>query len=80
MKPAYKFSEVLERTNTHSGAKRICISMITNPRAADDVVRMTRQANEALDVPISVLVTPTVLKKEHLESLRSAGADAIGLR
>ena len=41
---------------------RICVSMITHPRAENDCVEMVRRLYSPGGVPVSVLVSPTLLK------------------
>jgi biotin synthase len=59
--------------------KRICISMITNPRARDDTRKITGILRSSFDIPVSVLVSPTIIDEEDLRSYRGAGADRIGV-
>ena len=59
---------------------RICISMLTNSRAARDTEIVCRRLREALpDIPVSLLISPTVAHREDLLAFREAGADKIGV-
>lgn len=59
--------------------KRVCISMLTNRRALADTVAITRAVREAVDVPVSVLVAPTIVGVRDLLAFRDAGVDKIGV-
>lgn len=59
--------------------KRICISMLTNSRAPRDAAEICRRLRQAIDIPVSMLVSPTILTRRNLEELRDAGADKIGV-
>jgi len=58
---------------------RICISMITHPRAVRDTIIVTEKLITDVDLPISLLISPTVLKRDNLVSFKCAGADKIGI-
>ncbi len=59
--------------------KRICISMITNGRARADAGYITSRLRSSFDVPVSMLISPTILSVEDLMAYRQAGADRIGV-
>lgn len=59
--------------------KRVCISMLTNSRAPRDAAEICRRLRKAIDIPVSMLVSPTILTRRNLEELREAGADKIGV-
>ena len=75
--PLEKIIAGIVAKQTH--VKRICISMITNKRAIDDTVSITRRLREAVDIPVSVLVAPTIVGTEELQAFKDAGADKIGV-
>lgn len=79
--PVYRLEQVIEKTKEHSGQfQRICISMITRSRAFDDTVIITEKIHKELPQPISILITPTILRgRDELEILKEAGADMIGI-
>lgn len=60
---------------------RICVSMITHPRAADDSLAIVRKLRAATSIPISVLVSPTLIAdtKAFFTLLKQAGADRVGV-
>ncbi|HHV78894.1 MAG TPA: radical SAM protein [Firmicutes bacterium] len=78
--PVYPLEQVLSalREGEH-GLKRVCISMITQKRAVEDSIKVVRLTREACDLPISVLISPTVMKREDLLALKQAGAERIGV-
>lgn len=87
--PAYKLAAIMEtlsRPPQAAAAKvqklgRICISMITHPRAAADCLTIVRQVQAAAQLPVSVLASPTVLTDPgtFFQELKAAGAERIGI-
>jgi lipoyl synthase len=65
--------------NAPDYVSRICISMITHPRAKNDVLKLCRQLSDVTDKSISLLIAPTLLKKDDLKSMKDSGADRIGV-
>ena len=59
--------------------KRTCISMITNGKCTNDTVRMTERLSAHTALPVSVLISPTIMETEDLRKLKDAGADKIGI-
>lgn len=43
--------------------KRVCISMVTNRRAVQDTATICAQLRAAVDVPVSLLIAPTIVTK-----------------
>lgn len=78
--PEYPFDEIigsiLKRQNR---VKRICISMITNGRSVRDTKEICSGLRSSFDIPVSLLISPTILKYSDLEDFRSAGADKTGV-
>lgn len=58
---------------------RVCLSMVTNRRARADVSAVARRITEKIDLPFSVLISPTIIKPADLEEYRESGADMIGV-
>lgn len=78
--PVHVLEDIVEAIDQRRDrVKRVCLSMLANPRCVDDTRRICRHLREALDVPVSVLVSPTVLTRRDLESFREAGADKVGV-
>jgi len=54
--------------------RRVCISMITHQRAVEDTIYLTERFHREVGLPISILMTPTIMKTEDLYSLKKHGA------
>ena len=61
------------------GLRRVCLSMVTHPRAYGDAVEISRRITTATGLPLSALITPTLIPKGGLEELRDAGVGRIGV-
>ncbi len=72
-------ADVLDRVAKNRVVARTCLSMITNSRSVTDTIALTRQIAETTRKPVSVLIAPTLIRREHLEALLTAGADRIGV-
>ncbi len=59
--------------------RRTCISMITNGRCRRDTIAMTQRLKKETRIPISILISPTVLKIDDLKAMKESGADMIGV-
>jgi biotin synthase len=78
--PAFPLDRVLEAIVARKDRiGRICISMLTNSRAPRDVATICRSLREAADIPVSALISPTIMTRKDLEALRDAGVDKIGV-
>ncbi len=78
--PTYSLDEIIERISERlDKVKRICISMITHKRAINDTKEICARLRSSFDVPVSLLIAPTILNKGDLLDFRSAGADKIGV-
>ena len=76
----YPTAEVLERTaSAPAWVQRICISMITHPRAQADTLAICKEAVRRTNLPVSLLIAPTLLSLDDLVDMRQAGADRIGV-
>ena len=54
--------------------------MVTHDRALDDACTIIQDLRENTDLPVSGLLSPTVMKgKADLEKVRNAGADRVGI-
>ncbi len=58
---------------------RVCVAMVQDKRAYPDLVEITRRIRRRSDVPISALVTATLLDVAKLAAIRDAGADIVGI-
>jgi biotin synthase len=74
--PSYVTDDIIARAAVKRDAfERVCLSMITHPRALDDTFTLTARLHEELELPVSVLVNPTMMGDGDLEALKEAGAD-----
>ena len=53
--------------------------MITNKRARKDSLEIIKILRQNLDIPISLLISPTILEKNDLHGFKENGADMIGI-
>jgi biotin synthase len=78
--PTYSLKEITERIAARQDrVKRICISMITNSRSVGDTRAICHKLRSRFDVPVSLLISPTLLKREDLQDFKAAGADKVGV-
>ena len=78
--PRYSLDEIIERISDRCDrVKRICISMITNRRAVSDTKDICMRLRSAFDIPVSLLISPSILDYEDLLEFKSSGADKIGV-
>jgi len=77
--PTYPLQEVIARLADCKDARRVCISMITHRRALADTLAITGAIRRASSIPISALVTPTLVDAGGLERLRAVGIDKVGI-
>ena len=77
--PIYPMDEVIDAINkAPSYVKRTCISMITNTKCRQDTPVLAHRLKKETSIPISVLISPTVLKMEDLVAMKDAGVDKVG--
>jgi biotin synthase len=78
--PTYALDDIIERIRARQDrVKRICISMVTRKRAVADTIEVCARLRGSFDVPVSLLIAPTVLKHDDLIAFKKAGADKIGV-
>lgn len=79
--PVYSLDEIIERIGERrENVSRICLSMITNPRSVHDAETIGRELNTKLPgIPVSFLISPTILKKDNLERFKEVGVERIGV-
>ena len=78
--PTYPTAEVIERiAERQHRVKRVCISQITNRRAVGDTLTICRQLRSSFDIPVSLLISPTIVTQKDLKDFKTAGADKIGV-
>lgn len=78
--PVVSLGEIITRCKSNTEVKRICLSMITHGRAVKDAETILQRLHRELpEIPLSLLCTPTLLKKEHLERYRAVPVDRLGI-
>jgi biotin synthase len=78
--PAYSLLEIIDRIRERQDrVKRICVSMITHKHAMEDTKQICRRLRCEFDIPVSLLITPTILSRDDLIAFKAAGADKIGV-
>jgi biotin synthase len=78
--PTYALGDIIQRIkHREKRVKRICISQVTNKRSVTDTEKICRQLRTSFDIPVSVLVSPTIVNREELIDLKKAGADKLGV-
>lgn len=79
--PTYPFDLIVKRTKEQqTSLQRICISMVTHKRALADTLDLISRLRREVDLPVSALVAPTIIRKtEDLHKLKEAGADQLGV-
>jgi biotin synthase len=78
--PAYRTDDIIQRiADRQQRVKRICISQITNKNSIGDSLILCRKLRSSFDIPISLLISPTIVDWGDLIDFKSAGADKIGV-
>jgi len=79
--PKYGLEEILQRAiQEKDKLKRVCVAMVTSPRALTDCNYMVRRLTKETGLPVSALVTPTLIRnKSQIIELKENGADCLGI-
>ena len=78
--PLYPLEEIIERAKGKDQIHRVCISMITHPKALEDTLYVIERLKEKTDLSTSVLISPTLIhREESLMAMKKAGADRVGI-
>lgn len=78
--PVYSMEAIIHAVNdAPSYVARTCISMITNGKCRTHTLEMTRLLVEETRLPVSLLISPTILDRKDLVDMKEAGADKIGV-
>lgn len=73
--PTFRLDEILDQAERYSSrVDRVCISMVTHPRAMSDTLTIARHLRR-LDKSVSVLMAPTVLDRQGMRELKEAGVE-----
>jgi len=78
--PSYLLDDIVEAiSKRRERVKRICISMLTNKRSTGDTKEVCARLRSSFDIPVSLLISPTILKSGDLRDFKDVGADKIGV-
>ncbi len=78
--PTHPLWEIIDRiSQRRQKVKRICISQITNKKSIRDTRDICAKLRSSFDIPVSLLISPTIVKPDDLMDFKDAGADKIGV-
>ena len=78
--PVHRVEDIIQRiAERRDGVKRICVSMLTGNRAVEDTRKISERLRSCFDVPVSLLVSPTVMSEGDLISFKSPAPIRSGL-
>jgi len=78
--PVFSMDALIEAINNAPGyVQRTCISMITNGKCRKDTLTMSQRLCRETGLPLSILCSPTILKRADFEAMRDAGVDKLGI-
>ena len=78
--PVYPMGEIVNSINDSPPyVRRVCISMITNGKCRSHTIEIARILSNKTGLPVSVLVAPTIIKKDDLIAMKEAGVDKVGV-
>lgn len=78
--PTVDLNTLVERMKERENRlKRVCISMVTNPRAVEDTLVVAGAVRNGVNLPLSLLISPTLVKDGHMERFKQTGADMVGV-
>jgi len=78
--PTDLVAERIAEKERQSGVGRVCVAQVQDHRANRDLIDMTQRVRrQAPEVPISALVTATLLNEDWLHRIQDAGADIVGI-
>lgn len=77
--PIYRMETIFQALAQHNPFKRVCVSMITHPRAVKDTCTIISEVRSKMNLPVSGLLDPTVMKENDMKAIKDAGADRVGI-
>lgn len=78
--PLFPTDLVAEAVAAHADrVGRVCVAMVQDRRACPDLIEIIRRLRRRSEVPVSALVTATLLDEARLQAIRDAGADIVGI-
>ena len=75
--PTEEVIEAIKDAPTY--VNRVCVSMITHPRSREDVLTICRRIVSETGKAVSILISPTLIRRNDLEAMKDAGAERIGV-
>ncbi len=78
--PLFPLSEVVRRVadGVCPHVERACVSMVTHRRAKEDTLKVVESVRSVIE-EVSALISPTIISKDWLWSLKNAGVDKVGV-
>jgi biotin synthase len=78
--PTYHIDKIITAIQEHQQrVTRICLAMVTRPRAVNDLKTTLQRLQGRISSYISLLVAPTVLTRDDIADFKLLGADRIGI-
>ena len=80
--PTKSTEEIIERLQEVQEGKvvqRVCLSMVTHKKALADSISLSERLTRETRLPLSALISPTVMEVDDLKRLKDAGAERIGV-
>jgi lipoyl synthase len=78
--PVFPMADITRAINNAPAyVKRTCISMITNGKCRRATMEMAGRLKEETALPISILISPTIMNENDLIDMKKIGADKIGV-
>lgn len=79
--PIYSLDEIISKLNSSfcPHVERVCVSMVTNPRAREDALVVVKNIRKRSRYLISTLICPTVVNGDWLGDLKESGCDKVGV-
>ena len=79
--PLYSLESILEKMKeARHPFQRVCVSMVTHPRAVDDCCAVINSVRSGTGLPVSALISPTIMNgKDDMRRIKEAGADRVGI-
>ncbi len=79
--PEYHLDDIIQRIKERKDkVDRVCLSMVTNPRSVTDCETIGKKLHDQLpDIPISFLISPTILNRDNLLRFKEVGVERIGI-
>ncbi len=79
--PSYKIEDIIMALNSErcNHVERVCVSMVTNKRAIDDILTVNKKIHQETKKLLSALISPTIIENNWLPQLKKSGTDKVGI-